>query len=222
MITTVLVFLIILSLLVFVHEMGHFFTAKKLGMKVDEFGFGFPPRIFGIRRVRGEKRQLVEETEDLTVTVTASGENITDIVRDTVEVRPTVGWKLIWGSKEQCEEETVYSINWIPLGGFVKIHGESGNLKQDPRSFASRPVWQRFVVLIAGVFMNFVFAALLLSIGFGLGLPTIVDETVSLSAKLNNEKVQIMSVAPESRDRRRGFVRRWSDFCFGKRGQGLY
>lgn len=46
----ILVFIFILGLLIFVHELGHFVMAKRAGMKVDEFGFGFPPRLFGIRR----------------------------------------------------------------------------------------------------------------------------------------------------------------------------
>jgi len=69
----ILVFILILGLLVFVHELGHFIMAKRAGMNVQEFGFGFPPRLFGFRR-----------------------------------------------------GETTYSVNWIPLGGFVKITGEDG------------------------------------------------------------------------------------------------
>ena len=54
MIITILIFLIVLSLLVFVHELGHFVVAKRSGMKVHEFGFGFPPRLFGVQRVNGK------------------------------------------------------------------------------------------------------------------------------------------------------------------------
>src|SRR3989338_7947177 len=124
MIWTILIFIVVLGVLVFVHEFGHFIAAKKSGMKVEEFGFGFPPRAFGIKR-----------------------------------------------------GETPYSINWIPLGGFVKIKGESGSDRQDPDSFASKPAWKRFIVLIAGVAMNLVLAAVLLSIGFMSGLPSVIDET---------------------------------------------
>lgn len=198
MLLTVILFLAVLSLLVFFHELGHFVTAKKLGMKVDEFGFGFPPRAFGLVRVRGEEKTLVSETEDLTVAVSDTSETVTDVIRDTVEVRSTKKWKFIWGGNDQHKEETIYSINWIPLGGFVKIHGESGDLKDDPRSFSNRPAWQRFIVLISGVTMNFIFAAILLSIGFGIGLPSIVDETTPTSVKLVNEKIQIMSVVEGS------------------------
>ena len=53
MILTILIFLIVLSLLVFVHELGHFIMAKRSGMKVYEFGFGFPPRVVGLQKVNG-------------------------------------------------------------------------------------------------------------------------------------------------------------------------
>jgi regulator of sigma E protease len=137
-------------------------------MKVDEFGFGFPPRALGLVKEDGK-------------------------------------WRLVWG-KKNCEESTIYSINWIPLGGFVKIHGESGDFKFDPCSFAAKPIWQRFVVLIAGVFMNFVFAAALLSIGFAVGLPSIVDDSISSSARLTQTKIQIMSVVSGSPADRAGLA----------------
>ncbi len=145
MVGTILLFVVILSVLVFVHEFGHFVMAKKMGMHVEEFGFGFPPRLWGIKK-----------------------------------------------------GPTVYSINWIPLGGFVKIKGESGDLRDHADSFASKPAWQRLTVLVAGVAMNMLLAASLLSIGFMIGLPSVVDETTSQQAQLSNEQVQLVSVLPDS------------------------
>jgi len=126
MIITILVFLLILTILVLIHEAGHFFVAKKLGIKVEEFGFGIPPRAFGIKR-----------------------------------------------------GETMYSINWLPIGGFVKLYGEdaagagklkvkSEKLKVDlGRAFFARPVWQRALVVGAGVIMNFLLAVVIISYLFG-------------------------------------------------------
>ena len=91
----------ILGFLVFVHELGHFLTAKKFGIKVTEFGFGFPPRIYGYKH-----------------------------------------------------GETIYSINWIPIGGFVKMVGEEEST--DPRSFARQNAAKRAIVLLAGPIMNLV------------------------------------------------------------------
>ncbi|MBX4205279.1 MAG: RIP metalloprotease RseP [Candidatus Doudnabacteria bacterium] len=143
---TILIFAIILGLLVFVHELGHFIMAKRAGMKVDEFGFGFPPRIFGIKK-----------------------------------------------------GDTIYSINLIPLGGFVKIVGENGD-SEEPGSFGSKPFWPRFAVLIAGVTMNVIFAWLLISIGMTSGLPTVIGEgdNVGTSAHVGIAQVSIVEVGSKS------------------------
>ena len=99
----------VLALLIFVHELGHFTTAKLFGIKVTEFGFGFPPRIFGV---------------------------------------PFRG--------------TVYSLNLLPLGGFVKMVGEED--PSDPDSFARHSVLKRLVVLSAGSIMNFVLPVVIFTI----------------------------------------------------------
>ena len=140
---TIVVFGIILGLLVFVHELGHFLMAKRAGMRVDEFGFGFPPRLIGFKR-----------------------------------------------------GETIYSINWIPLGGFVKIAGEDGSHEDDPRSFGAKGFWARFGTLIAGVTMNVILAWVLVSIGFGVGLPAVVEEGQEIPphATLRNVSVGILEV----------------------------
>ena len=101
----------VLAFLVFVHELGHFVAAKKFGIKVLEFGFGFPPRLWGVRR-----------------------------------------------------GETIYSINAIPLGGFVRMQGEED--PTDPRSFARQAIWKRVVVLCAGSFMNFVTPLVIFTVVF--------------------------------------------------------
>ena len=145
MILTVLLFIAILSVLVFVHELGHFLMARACGMKVEEFGFGFPPKAFGIRR-----------------------------------------------------GDTLYSINWIPIGGFVRIKGENGNDKFDHDSFSSKKPWQRFLVLIAGVAMNFFLAAVLLSIGFMIGLPSVIDKDIPIHAIAHNDHLSVMQVLADS------------------------
>lgn len=120
---SIIIFLIILLVLVVVHEWGHFFSAKRFGMRVDEFGFGMGPKIAGIKK-----------------------------------------------------GETEYTLNAFPIGGFVKIHGENpdeeGVIDTDAtRNFSSKPAWQQAIVLFAGIFMNFVLAWILFSIGFMNGLP---------------------------------------------------
>lgn len=150
----ILVFIFILGLLIFVHELGHFVMAKRAGMKVDEFGFGFPPRLFGIRR-----------------------------------------------------GETIYSVNWIPLGGFVKIVGEDGGNNQDPRAFSNKSFWARFLTLIAGVTMNFVLGWFLLFLGFWIiGTPVEIIPGIDVpGTQVSTEKVTIIMVEQNSPAEHAGF-----------------
>jgi len=130
---TVLIFLLVLSVLVFAHELGHFTTAKMAGIKVQEFGFGYPPRVFGFKR-----------------------------------------------------GETLYSINLLPLGGFVKMLGENAS-PGDPEAFASKSRRVRAAVLIAGSAMNLALAPILYSASFMVGEP-VPCETC--------ETVQVYDVRP--------------------------
>lgn len=144
MFLTIIIFILILGVLVLVHELGHFFTARKFGMKVEEFGLGFPPKAFTMFRKNG----------------------------------------------------TDYTLNWIPIGGFVKIKGESGENADEEDSFAHKKAWQRFIVLVAGVSMNIIFAWLLLSIGFGIGLPQVVDD--ESAGQIKDTSILILSVEENS------------------------
>ena len=109
---TVLLFVLILGSLVLVHELGHFVTARLAGVRVLEFGIGFPPR----------------------ARVLASG------------------------------GETLYTLNWLPIGGFVKLEGEDGDDSNDPRSFANARLPIKLVILVAGVVMNLIGAFLIFSL----------------------------------------------------------
>jgi len=113
----ILAFFLILSVLVMVHELGHFTCAKLMGVRVEEFGLGFPPRVKGWRR-----------------------------------------------------GGTLYSLNALPLGGFVRMVGENG--EQDaPDSFGSHPAWQRFIILVAGPTMNILLAVAIFFFIFLHGMP---------------------------------------------------
>ncbi len=144
----IIVFILVLGLLVFVHELGHFITAKRAGIKIEEFGFGLPPRIFGIKR-----------------------------------------------------GETIYSLNLLPIGGFVKIFGEDGKKgkagsENEKRAFYNQSIRKRIWIISSGVIMNFLLAALLLSIGHFIGLPTIINEGQTDDFK--DVKVQITQIVSGS------------------------
>ncbi len=163
MILTALVFLIILSLLVLIHEAGHFFVAKKLGIKIEEFGFGLPPRAFGIK----------------------------------------------YG-------ETIYSINWLPIGGFVKLYGEDEagggefkvqsskfKVKEKDRAFFAKSPWERASVVVAGVVMNAILAACIFYIflgisGFTVSLPLLGDHKFLFVNQQNVSDIIVGSVAKDS------------------------
>ncbi len=163
MILTILIFIVVLGLLVFVHELGHFVVAKKSGMQVDEFGFGFPPRVAGVQKFGGK-------------------------------------WRIVWGAKQAQGEDTVYSINLIPLGGFVKILGENNDQVGNPKAFTSKPFFPRLATLLAGVVMNVVLAWVLVSIGLMVGLPAVYDNTseIPYGGSIRDLKVTIVEVKADS------------------------
>jgi len=206
MIFTIVVFLLVLSILVFAHELGHFWTAKKFKVGCPEFGFGFPPRVFGFQLIRGSRWKKISETENIDAQVkTAENgvviEKITDEKKEVDIVISTKRWRFIRGNRELTEEDekygTVYSLNWIPLGGFVKIKGQDGEEPGALDSFSAQPIYKRFLILIAGVLMNIVLAMALLSIGFMIGLPQ-NTENVHPGGTMEAKKVQIMEVMPNS------------------------
>lgn len=119
---TAILFLLVLSALVFVHELGHFLAARFFGIRVDEFFIGFPPRLYS--KVIGKTR---------------------------------------------------YGLNWLPFGGYVRIHGENPDDEHTPDNILSKPRYQQIVVLIAGVAFNVIFAWLLLSLALVIGTRTSSD-----------------------------------------------
>lgn len=115
MIITLLVAFFSLIALMIIHEFGHFIIAKKFGVKVEEFGIGYPPKIFGKK----------------------------------------IG-------------ETVYSLNLIPLGAFVKIYGEEGGL-DDYRSFSRLVIWKRVLIVVGGVAAFWIASVIIFSFLFVVG-----------------------------------------------------
>lgn len=173
---TLLIFIAVLVVLVLAHEFGHFIAARKNGIGVYEFGIGFPPRAFGIQIV---KKKIKNED--------GGKKNIRRFY-------------FIRGNRALTEEDesrgVVYSINWIPLGGFVKIKGENGDNK-DKDSFVIQKTWKKAIVLVAGVLMNILLAAVLFSVGYMIGLPTLTDQMKNVD-NVHDRHLQIMQVLPDS------------------------
>lgn len=141
--------LIVLGILLFialvvVHEFGHFLAAKRSGVEVEEFGLGFPPRVWG-RRLKGDK--------------------------------------------------TLYSINLLPLGGFVRLKGEH-DADRTPRSYGAAPFKKKAFIIIAGVVMNLLLAAVILTVLSFTGLPRVLPNqfTVASDTKISRHDVVVSLV----------------------------
>ncbi len=137
-----------LIVLMVLHELGHFLVAKKFGVKVEEFGVGIPPRIFGKK----------------------------------------IG-------------ETVYSLNLLPIGAFVKIYGEDEKVK-DKRSFSEKSIFQRMLILLGGVIAFWIVAFFVLTAISMIGLPTSISDDVHAL----NAEVMITKVIPESPAQKSGIM----------------
>ncbi|HEY8846448.1 MAG TPA: site-2 protease family protein, partial [Candidatus Limnocylindrales bacterium] len=118
---TIVLFVVILGSLVLIHELGHFVMARLAGVRVLEFGIGFPPRAKVLR---------------------ASG-------------------------------ETLYTLNWLPIGGFVKLEGEDGDEGNDPRSFVRARLPVKLIILVAGVAMNLIVSLLIFTLIAWLAAPVV-------------------------------------------------
>lgn len=142
MLITIISFVVIFSLLVLVHEWGHFAAARKAGIKVEEFGIGLPPKL-----------------------------------------------KSIYKDKKG----TIYSLNWIPFGGFVRLFGEDSSdpkILKDKKSFASKTLWQRTTVIVAGVVMNFILAWVLITIGFLQGMQPFLATQADIERGISNNTIE--------------------------------
>lgn len=138
MLITILAFLFLLLVLVMVHEAGHALLARLMGVRVEEFGFGFPPRLLARR----------------------------------------IG-------------QTLYSLNVLPIGGFVRLTGEDDAEADDPRSFARQPRGQRALILAGGILANLLLAVVVFTLvaGFGIDVPA-----AALDRPLENRRVEIVEV----------------------------
>lgn len=139
---TIAIAIFTIGVLVILHELGHFFAAKKFGVKIEEFGIGLPPRLFGKK----------------------------------------------YG-------ETTYSMNTLPIGGFVRMEGEESR-SDSPRSFSKKPLWQRFCIVAAGVFIFWIIAVFIFTgLGATYGIPTAIDDS---QENVVNPHVRIIGIAKDS------------------------
>ena len=122
---SLLLFAVVLSVLILVHEWGHFFVAKRFGIRVERFSLGFGPKVFSLKR-----------------------------------------------------KETEYRLSWFPLGGYVKMAGETKDepLTGEKWEYLSRSVWERFAVVFAGPFLNYLLAFFVFAVVFAIGNPQVTSK----------------------------------------------
>jgi regulator of sigma E protease len=145
---TLISFIVLLGILIFVHEFGHFLAARLAGVGVQKFSLGFGPKIIG---------KKIGETE--------------------------------------------YVLSWIPLGGFVKLLGESGteelSLEDEERSFYKQPTWKRLLIVLAGPVFNFLLAIVIFLIVYMYGIPNLIpvigqmspDSSASAAGMVTGDKI---------------------------------
>lgn len=163
----ILLVVLIFGLLIFVHELGHFVMARRNGVEVEEFGFGFPPKA--------------------------------------------------WGKKVGATE---YSINWLPLGGFVRMKGEDA-ADSSQGSFAAASFWAKTKILFAGVTMNLLTAYLILVFLCLTSLPPLLQNQASIGTATQVRPPQVMVVGVEAGSPAAGISLKQGEIILSANGQSF-
>ena len=171
--TTILAFIFVLGVIVIIHELGHFFAARSVGVRVDRFSIGFPPRLFTVNSVDG----------GFEINLFFYKKNEMD----------KINWDIVktWNINipERKGSGTEYCFAIVPLGGYVKLAGmidESmdGTIQNEPYELMSKPVWAQIWVMSAGVIMNILLAFVIFtSLAWYQGIPTSEDKPVIYSVE---------------------------------------
>lgn len=154
----VIIGIIVLTILVVIHELGHGIVARRNGVVVEEFGVGFPPKAWG----KKVKHSIL-------------GKNV------------------------------LFTLNWLPLGGFVKLQGENDS-SRGKGDYGAATFWQKTKILLAGVFMNWLVAAVLLTILAAVGLPKIIPNQFSITADTQtvSQPVELVTIVSDSAAKKAG------------------
>lgn len=144
----IIIGIIVLTILVVAHELGHALVAKRYGVVVEEFGVGFPPRAWA----KKVKKSFL-------------GENVE------------------------------FSINWLPLGGFVRMKGEN-DAADKPGDYGTATFWQKTRILLAGVAVNWLLAAVILSVLAAIGMPRVLDNQFYIPSDIQRitQPVELVSI----------------------------
>lgn len=167
----VVVGLLVLMTLVVLHELGHFIAARRNGVRVLEFGIGFPPKaIAWVKNPKTKKWQRLPRSE----------------------------WK-------KPQDGLIFSLNWLPIGGFCQMDGESA-ADERPGTFGRANFWKKTKILFAGVLMNWLTAIVIFTVLAWTGMPEFLDGqfTVSVDTRTESTPIEISLVAEDSPASRAG------------------
>lgn len=190
----VIVGLIILMLLVIAHEFGHFIMARCSGVRVREFGIGFPPR--AIAWVKQKESEVSANKQQKSKNKAESTEN-----------RMGRKWQKIpkadWNHEQN---ELIFSLNWLPIGGFCALDGE-GDSDTRPGTFGAASFWSKTKVLFGGVIMNWLVAIVILTILALTGMPQFINHQFYLGqdAQIVGNGITIEEVMPNTPAEKAGF-----------------
>lgn len=160
------------SLIIFLHELGHFVVARMCSVKCLAFSVGIGPRMFGWRQGAGltfgkdpYDPDTLKKAPDVSERIEhAEAATTHSDLPTTAEMPP----------HPKSIGDTDYRISWLPLGGYVRMLGQDDmdptKVSTDPNAFNQRPIWQRMCIVSAGVIMNVIFAAVVFSIIFSPGI----------------------------------------------------
>ena len=200
MVVTIVSLILGLSILVFVHELGHYLAAKWTGVVVEEFGFGYPPRLFAFWHTKG--RIVVDGTDmviprgfslpkelglgSMVMFESSPDSKERQILSAIEEVDPADPAAAMAGRVDFIDRGTSFTVNAIPFGGFARMLGEED--PSAPGSLASKGKLARIFVLAAGGIMNVLVAVLFFALAMMVGAPAVADP----------ENAVVNSVAPGS------------------------
>lgn len=194
----IIVGFLVLTALVVLHEFGHFFMAKKNGVKVNEFGIGFPPR--AIAWIHLPKDQV----EDFIKNLPEEEQNKLPLAKIRQKLEKNTKSKYLWvrfpkSEYEKSQKYLIFSLNYLPIGGFCAMDGESA-ADTKKGTFGATNFWQKTQILFGGVIMNWLTAIFIFTILAWTGMPQFLPNqfTVKDDAKMKVQPVIIQEVIKDS------------------------
>ena len=181
-------FLLAISLLVLLHELGHFTFAKLFKVRVTKFYLFFNPKFHILSTYDTWVRRLLKLKPEV-VPTKAPEAPLSSPEGDTIDPKEAPS-----GAAEKEYVGTEYGLGWLPLGGYCAIDGmideTNQKLSADPKpwEFRTKPVWQRLLIMVGGVLVNFLLALFIYSmILFHWGETYVPVEKMTLGMKFNSE-----------------------------------